>query len=198
LTEHGKGIVNYLGPVGLATSAVTALLSPLAFFAPCPFAVVIPVVLLGTVVSITSLFTRTRLFGVLALVISGSCMGVWGAYAARLATLLRQPLEQYDLALGDYLELCWDCQEIDGAVARYRARKGSLPSSLAVLLLDAGFSTDPWNNPYVYVIDDGAPSGYEIYTAGRDGVLHTDDDIEVRELEHNAPYKIGAYSESSR
>lgn len=79
------------------------------------------------------------------------------------------------------IELTADVGVMTAAIEAHRDVTGALPADLDALDLGAPFLTDPWGNPYRYIlVPDRA--GYKIMTNGPDGEPDTVDDANVRDL----------------
>ncbi len=66
---------------------------------------------------------------------------------------------------------------IERAVGIYRESFGRLPVHLEDLGEEPELLVDPWGRAYIYRLDAQAPSGYQLFSSGKDGVADTDDDI---------------------
>ncbi|MFB3137841.1 MAG: type II secretion system protein GspG [Phycisphaerales bacterium] len=109
----------------------------------------------------------------IAFVVFGTAMLVaLGVGAAAVAFAMSEP---------EKIELTADVGVMTAAIEAHRDVTGALPADLDALDLGAPFLTDPWGNPYRYILlPDRA--GYEIMTNGPDGAPDTADDANVRDL----------------
>ena len=55
-------------------------------------------------------------------------------------------------------------------------KPGGMPEGLDSLGLSVSTTTDPWGNPYRYVITDDK-LGFDVISSGSDGIMGTDDDM---------------------
>ncbi|MCH8343791.1 MAG: DUF4190 domain-containing protein [Planctomycetes bacterium] len=95
-----------------------------------------------------------------------------GIGAAAVAFAMSEP---------EKIELTADVGVMTAAIEAHRDVTGALPADLDALDLGAPFLTDPWGNPYRYILlPDRA--GYKIMTNGPDGALDTADDVNARDL----------------
>ncbi len=109
----------------------------------------------------------------IAFVVAGAAMlAALGIGAAAFAFALSEP---------EKIELTADVGVMTAAIEAHREVTGALPADLDALDLGAPFLTDPWGNPYRYILlPDRA--GYKIMTNGPDGAPDTADDANVRDL----------------
>ena len=107
----------------------------------------------------------------IAFLVFGTAMLVaLGVGAAAVAFAMSEPEKS---------ELLADVAVMTAAIEAHREVTGALPADLDALDLGAPFLTDPWDNPYRYILlPDRA--GYEIMTNGPDGELDTADDFNAR------------------
>ncbi|MCH8150795.1 MAG: type II secretion system protein GspG [Planctomycetes bacterium] len=104
------------------------------------------------------------------LVVGTAMLAALGLGAAVTAVVLSEP---------ERTELTVDAAAITLAIEAHREVTGALPADLDALDLGAPFLTDPWGNPYRYILlPDRA--GYEIITNGPDGAPDTADDFNAR------------------
>lgn len=109
----------------------------------------------------------------IAFLIAGAALlAAVGVGAAAVAFALSEP---------EKVELTADVGVMTAAIEAHRDVTGALPADLDALDLGAPFLTDPWGNPYRYILlPDRA--GYKIMTNGPDGALDTADDVNARDL----------------
>ncbi len=109
----------------------------------------------------------------IAFVVAGAAILTFlGIGAAVVAFALSEP---------ERIELTADVGLMTAAIEAHRDVTGALPADLDALDLGAPFLTDPWGNPYRYILlPDRA--GYKIMTNGPDGALDTADDVNARDL----------------
>jgi len=82
----------------------------------------------------------------------------------------------------EHIEFTVESVIIAAAIEAQRDRTGELPADLGTLSLDRDTLTDPWGNPYRYVLTDEAPN-FDIVSSGADGVPDTDDDLAMSRLD---------------
>lgn len=181
---------NNLGIIGLLMAGSAALLSPLIVIAPFPFAIAVPLALGGVIVCIISLFRRPRRYGLVGVLISMSCLGGWAGFVAYIVVLIRQPLARYDITIMEYVHLLKDSQSLTHAIEAHRARRQMLPQTLEDVHLSAELLTDPWSRGYMYNLSEQATYGYQIMSAGKDGLPGTIDDIDVLALERHGTFSV--------
>ncbi len=109
----------------------------------------------------------------IAFVVAGAAiLAALGIGAAAVAFAMSEP---------EKIELTADVGVMTAAIEAHREVTGALPADLDALDLGAPFLTDPWGNPYRYILlPDRA--GYKIMTNGPDGALDTADDVNARDL----------------
>ncbi len=106
------------------------------------------------------------------LVVGTAMLAALGIGAAAFAFAMSEP---------EKIELTADVGVMTAAIEAHRDVTGALPADLDALDLGAPFLTDPWGNPYRYILlPDRA--GYKIMTNGPDGALDTADDVNARDL----------------
>ncbi len=72
-------------------------------------------------------------------------------------------------------------QQVQQSIDAFRAKRQRMPKDMVELAADVGWTaTDGWDNEFRFVVltKDGV-EGYEIYSAGEDGVWDTIDDTQV-------------------
>ncbi len=106
------------------------------------------------------------------LVFGVAMLAALGIGAAAVAFAMSEP---------EKIELTADVGVMTAAIEAHRDVTGALPADLDALDLGAPFITDPWGNPYRYILVPER-AGYEIMTNGPDGAPDTTDDANVRDL----------------
>jgi len=145
---------NILGIIGFIFS-VTCLLAPL-----------------GLLMSFIALFKRPRGFaiaGCLVGVVFSIPHGIFAAGTIRIAMM--SPAELTAEATGA------EVAAVLFAAGRALDEQGSLPESADQLELSESTATDFWGNPYRLQRDSG--NAIQVISMGPDGILGTDDDIEL-------------------
>jgi len=148
---------NILGIVGFIFS-VTCLLAPL-----------------GLLMSFIALFKRPRGFaiaGVLVGALFSIPHGIFAFSAIRIAMM--SPAELTAEATGA------EVLAIFSAAGRALDERGSIPESADQLDLSESTTTDFWGNPYR--LEGTSSSSLKIFSMGPDGILGTDDDIDLTDL----------------
>lgn len=120
--------------------------------------------LLGTV--IWMVITGIAILGVVA-------AGVFAVLAGSVMFVLTQP---------ELIEVTSDMVNVTFAAVEYQDKHGNLPEDLASLELSVSTTTDPWGNPYRYVLTEDDP-GFDVISAGSDGVMGTDDDLALSNMD---------------
>ena len=119
--------------------------------------------LLGTVIWLA--ITGLAILGVLA-------VGVSALLAGTVAFVLIQP---------EIIEVSADMFNVTIAAMEYEDDNGELPDGLDALALSASTMTDPWGNPYRYVIVEDDP-GFDVISSGSDGIMGTHDDLALSRI----------------
>ncbi|MHC5005104.1 MAG: type II secretion system protein GspG [Planctomycetota bacterium] len=150
------GVVSFLG---LMISLVALGRSPRGFAAT---GVVLGLV--GTVVwvAITIVALVVGLLGAVAAVVVGG-----------VAFALVQP---------EVVEITSDMLNVAIATRHHEQTSDKRPTGLEDLGLSAAAMTDPWGNPYQFELRDAEP-GFELISAGQDGLFDTSDDILLSRLD---------------
>ena len=169
--SNGLGVAGFfIAAIGLfIPTGIIALLGLLVSLvalgkAPRGFAAMgVLVGLLGTVVWLA--ITGLAILGVLA-------VGVSALLAGTVAFVLIQP---------EIIEVSSDMFNVTIAAWEYEDDNGALPDDLDALELSASTTTDPWGNPYRYVIvqDD---LGFDVISSGSDGIMGTTDDLALSRI----------------
>lgn len=171
---------NTLAIVGLVVSVVGLVGSGGIL---CPIGLIISLIALGKP------YGRGWAIGGIVVGLLGTCMGVAvialaGATIMVAITIAVAGVGLFALAAtqGENIEVSADMLSIaDGAVI-YKDDNGSLPADLDALDLDTPTLTDPWGNPYRYILIEREP-GFEITSTGADGQPATSDDVRLSELD---------------
>ncbi|MCH8270058.1 MAG: type II secretion system protein GspG [Planctomycetes bacterium] len=79
------------------------------------------------------------------------------------------------LVAADKVDASVEMSSISVEVRAYVNENGSPPEALGELSLDTDLQTDPWGNPYRYLVDESGT--WTLSSDGADGVAGTDDDI---------------------
>lgn len=153
---------NVAGVVGFVLSALGLIGCCVPFFN----LVAIP----GLILSFVGLFRPHRVLAVL-----GVLLGLIGSFLAIVITLvwvLVLILGEAFGGLGQFARVA----AINGNLEQYRDRTGTYPTQLSQLAIDSEWRIDRWGNALVY---EPAADGqtYQLRSAGPDGALNTDDDI---------------------
>lgn len=170
---------NTLAVVGLVVS-VLGLLGSGGIL--CPIGLIISLVALGKP------YGRGLAIGGVIVGLLGTCLGVvaivfLSAAIMFVITLFIAGVGMFALVAtqGENIQISADMLSIADSVVIYEDKNGSLPADLDVLDLDTPTLTDPWGNPYRYILVEREP-GFEITSWGADGQPATDDDVRVTEL----------------
>ena len=119
--------------------------------------------LFGTVVWIA--ITGVAILGAVAI-------GVSAVLAGAAAFILMQP---------EIIEVTSDMVNLTIAALEYEDEHDALPDDLDVLDLSLSTRTDPWGNPYRYMIVENQP-GFDVVSSGSDGIMGTDDDLVLSQI----------------
>ena len=171
---------NTLAIVGLVVS-VLGLLGSGGLL--CPIGLIISLIALGKP------YGRGWAIGGVVVGLLGTCMGVAVIFIAGAAivvaiTIVVAGVGLFALAAtqGENIEVSADMLSIADKVVIYEAENSSLPADLDALDIDMPTLTDPWGNPYRYILTERKP-GFEITSWGADGQPATDDDIRLSKLD---------------
>lgn len=158
---------------------VATLGSPACFILPCPLLLLVPVGLIGLLVSLVGLFFRPRWCGAVGLVVGVMCITAWvGFFWMALAPTLAN-MRQYDVTMAEHTMLLMRSQAAVEMIELRRWSDGSVPSTLEAAGVTGENLVDPWNRPLRYVLEPTTPRGYQLFTDGKDGIQGTNDDIEL-------------------
>lgn len=153
--------------------------SPGCFILPCALLLLLPLGLIGLLVSLIGLFFRPRWCGALGLLIGILCLTFWvGFFWLALAPTLKQ-MRQYNLTMIEHTTLLMRSMAAAELIESARKSDGTPPDSLAAAGVTGENLVDPWNHPFRYVIDPTTPRGYQLITDGKDGLPGTADDIDL-------------------
>lgn len=79
------------------------------------------------------------------------------------------------------VEMAMDMATVAGEIAQYREENGAFPASLDLVNVDPERLTDPWGTALVYE-STGEDLGFDLVSAGPDGIADTEDDIRLTTL----------------
>ncbi len=171
---------NTLAIVGLVVS-VLGLLGSGGLL--CPIGLIISLIALGKP------YGRKWAIGGIVVGLLGTCMGVialfiLGAAIMAVIAVLGAGIGMFALVAtqGENIEVSADMLKIADKVVIYEDENSSLPADLDALDIDMPTLTDPWGNPYRYILTEAKP-GFEITSWGADGQPATDDDIRLSKLD---------------
>jgi len=119
--------------------------------------------LFGTVVWIA--ITGVAILGAVAI-------GVSAVLAGAAAFILMQP---------EVIEVTSDMVNVTIAALEYEDKHDALPDDLDAMDLSLSTRTDPWGNPYRYMIVEHEP-GFDVVSSGSDGIMGTDDDLVLSQI----------------
>jgi hypothetical protein len=119
--------------------------------------------LFGTVVWIA--ITGVAILGAVAI-------GVSAVLAGAAAFILMQP---------EIIEVTSDMVNVTIAALEYEDKNDALPDNLDAMDLSLSTRTDPWGNPYRYMIVEDEP-GFDVVSSGSDGIMGTDDDLVLSQI----------------
>ncbi len=128
----------------------------------------------GIILSIFGLFKEPKGFAIAGLIIGLFGSLVIGGVVALFGLAMIFVLFQFGFNVG----VLMDVIEIQESITEHYEATGSLPASLDELSLGRDALIDPWGNAYVYTPNE-LETGYSIVSAGEDGQLDTDDDLDV-------------------
>lgn len=120
---------------------------------------------------------------------SGVIVGLLGTCAGLIIFLIFGALILAALGLAialsnvEQTEITLDMGVITAHTAKYEDDNGVLPANLELLKLPASNKTDPWGNPYRYLLDDTTELGFELISDGQDGKTGSSDDIYLSKLD---------------
>ncbi|MCA9310517.1 MAG: hypothetical protein KDA21_04875 [Phycisphaerales bacterium] len=80
------------------------------------------------------------------------------------------------LSQSEEFEWMMERTAIENAVVVYQQENGTLPASIDDLEIMEQYKVDPWNHPYVFVIDEDLQS-WSVHSDGPDGIAETEDDL---------------------
>ncbi len=171
-----------VGPIGLVMVAVATVGSPACAILPCPLLLLVPIGLIGLLVSFVGLFYRPRWCGAVGLIVGILCLAYWiGLFWLAIGPSLKQ-MRQYNISLNEHTTLLMRSQAAAEMIELRRRSDGTPPASLAAAGVTGENLVDPWNRPFRYVIDPATPRGYQLITDGKDGLPGTEDDIDLISL----------------
>ena len=163
---------NGLGVAGFFISAV-GILIPTGIVA-----------LLGLLVSLVALGKAPRGFAGMGVLVGLVGTAVWmaitgiaivGALALAVGAVLFGSAA-FVLMQPEIIETSSDMVNVMIAAYEYKDKHGGMPEDLDSLGLSVSTTTDPWGNPYRYVITDDK-LGFDVISSGSDGIMGTDDDM---------------------
>ncbi len=143
------------------------------------------VALLGLLVSLVALGKAPRGFAGMGVLIGLVGTAVWmaitgvvvvGALAIGVGAVLFGSAA-FVLMEPEIIEVTSDMVNVTIAAYEYEDKHGSMPLELDSLALSVSTTTDPWGNPYRYVITDDDELGFDVISSGSDGIMGTDDDL---------------------
>lgn len=144
--------------------------------------------ILGLVLSLIALKDEPRGFAWAGIIVSllGFCLGAIVIFA--FGTLLLAALGIATVAMANFadpikIETTADMAMIVAKAEETKRDSGYPPASLTALGLDSEVLTDPWGNPYRYILTDATERGFEIISDGPDGQPETADDVEFSDLD---------------
>ncbi len=165
------------------------------------------VALLGLLVSLVALGKAPRGFAGMGVLIGLVGTAIWiaitgiaivGALAIGVAAVLFGSVA-FVLMQPEIIEVSADMFNVTIAAYEYEDKHGGMPEGLDSLGLSVSTTTDPWGNPYRYVITDDK-LGFDVISSGSDGIMGTDDDLALSEMERvwkdafeNFPGEIGEF-----
>ncbi len=174
---------NTLAIVGLVVSVV-GLFGSAGIL--CPIGVIISLIALGKP------YGRKWAIGGIVVGLLGTCMGVAVIAIAGAAIMAAVAVAGAGIGVfalvaiqGENIEVSADMLKIADKVVIYEDENSSLPADLDALDIDMPTLTDPWGNPYRYILTERKP-GFEITSWGADGqpaTDATDDDIRLSKLD---------------
>ncbi len=142
------------------------------------------VALLGLLVSLVALGKAPRGFAGMGVLIGLIGTAVWmaitgiaivGALAIGVGAVLFGSVA-FVLMQPEIIEVSADMVNVTIAAYEYEEKHGGMPDGLDSLALSVSTTTDPWGNPYRYVITEDE-LGFDVISSGSDGIMGTDDDM---------------------
>ncbi len=142
------------------------------------------VALLGLLVSLVALGKAPRGFAGMGVLVGLIGTAVWmaitgvaivGALAIAVGAVLFGSAA-FVLMQPEIIETSSDMVNVMIAAYEYEDKHGGMPEELDSLGLSVSTTTDPWGNPYRYVITDDE-LGFDVISSGSDGIMGTDDDM---------------------
>ncbi len=106
-------------------------------------------------------------------IVAALAIGVGAVLFGSVAFVLMQP---------EIIEVSADMFNVTIAAYEYEDEHGGMPEGLDSLGLSVSTTTDPWGNPYRYVITDDE-LGFDVISSGSDGIMGTDDDLALSEMD---------------
>ena len=171
---------NTLAIVGLVVSVVGLVGSGGIL---CPIGLIISLIALGKP------YGRGWAIGGIVVGLLGTCLGVvaifiLGATIMAAIAMIGAGVGVFALVAtqGEKIEISADMLSIADSVVISELANGALPADLESLNIDMPTLTDPWGNPYRYILTEHGP-GFEITSMGADGQPATDDDVKLSELD---------------
>ncbi len=107
-------------------------------------------------------------------IVAALAIGVGAVLFTSAAFVLMQP---------EIIEVTSDMVNVTIAAVEYEDKNGELPEGLDSLALSVSMTTDPWGNPYRYVITTDDELGFDVVSSGSDGIMGTDDDMALSKIE---------------
>jgi hypothetical protein len=148
------------------------------------------VALLGLLVSLVALGKAPRGFAGMGVLIGLIGTAVWmaitgvaivGALAIGVGAVLFGSVA-FVLMQPEIIEVSADMVNVTIAAYEYEDKHGSMPDGLDSLGLSVSATTDPWGNPYRYVITED-DLGFDVISSGSDGIMGTDDDLALSQMD---------------
>jgi len=148
------------------------------------------VALLGLLVSLVALGKAPRGFAGMGVLIGLVGTAVWmaitgvaivGALAIAVGAVLFGSVA-FVLMQPEIIEVSADMVNVTIAAYEYEDKHGSMPDGLDSLGLSVSTTTDPWGNPYRYVITEDE-LGFDVISSGSDGIMGTDDDLALSSMD---------------
>jgi hypothetical protein len=106
-------------------------------------------------------------------IVGALAIGVGAVLFGSVAFVLMQP---------EIIEVSADMVNVTIAAYEYEDKHGSMPDGLDSLGLSVSATTDPWGNPYRYVITED-DLGFDVISSGSDGIMGTDDDLALSQMD---------------
>ncbi len=126
---------------------------------------------MGVVVGLLGTVLWLAIMGIA--ILGAVAVGVVAMVAGAAAFILTQP---------EIIEVTSDMLNVTIAAVEYEDENKTLPEELDDLGLSVSTRTDPWGNPYRYVIVEDEP-GFDVISAGSDGIMGTGDDLKLSRID---------------